>query len=455
MAPALFLLVSTLCLPHSSALTMNAQFDDFPGNQSAGFRERAHNPAGCFADGLGSHRNDGVSPVEDLKRMLQEGLKLKRSSGAPCKDDNKNITWCKEPRTDPLLQKRDQKWYAELIDYLKKELAQTDKSLPIVAAVWDQPISADARSAQIMNFICGFERLDMSRRFVLFAGDQNTYNSLVRNIPNAIIVFHPHVRKFAQAMADRTNVRFFSRVLKLAVAQVVLDTGRDVLITDTDIAWIRDSSELLQKSGLDFAAMPDACAHDINSGFVYYRNVPQTRDLLHMSLSTWRDAWLCGDNDQYVLNCGWMRAAIKGLNYRVLPPNSWTLRCTNNIPCGCTESSHVLGDTYGRQMFGIGDGYPYIYHTYGMTSNYKNELDMLDALDLVDVDFKTGQCKKGPKMLSADTLARQCSTREDGFIHAICGDSCKKEPVRAEAIVRDLGVRLAAESPSKGRYGGA
>eukprot|EP00959_Pyramimonas_sp_CCMP1952_P420213 8801450-Pyramimonas_sp.AAC.1 len=71
-------------------------------------------------------------------------------------------------------------------------------------------------------------------------------------------------------MAGRTNVVYFNRVMKLAVAQMVLDTGRDVLVTDTDIAWVRDSSELFHNSGLDFIAMPDACGHDINSGFVYY-----------------------------------------------------------------------------------------------------------------------------------------------------------------------------------------
>jgi hypothetical protein len=311
--------------------------------------------------------------------------------------------------------------------------------LPIVAAVWDQPIQANAKSAQIMNVVCGFERLGMSKRFVLFAADQNAYDSLVRTFPNAIIVYHPHVRKFAQAMADRTNVVFFSRVLKLSVAQILLDTGRDVLITDTDIAWVRDSSEVLQKSGLDFAAMPDACSHDINSGFVYYRNVAQTRDLLHMSLSTWRESWFCGDNDQYVLNCGWKRAAIKGLNYRILPSNSWAVRCTGSISCRCTASLNVLKETYGRQMFGIGDGYPYAYHTFGMTADYNNELDMLAALDMVDVDFKT---------ISADTLTRQCSTREDGIIHAMCDNSCKKEPDRAEAIVADLQSRFVAAAAS-------
>jgi len=444
MALAMFLLVITHCLLRSSALVTNAFVDDFPGDLSMSNARRARNEAGCFANKLGSHVKDGISPVEDLQKILKGGQTLiDHSTGAPCKANNDNITWCKQPRTDPLLGKHDEEWYAELLDYLKKELAQTDQSLPIVSAVWDMPIQADAQSAQIMNVICGFERLGMSNRFVLFGADQNAYDAIVRNFPNTIAVYHPHVRKFAQAMAERTNVVYLNRVFKLVIAQMMLDIGRDVLITDTDIAWIRDSSELLHKSGLDFAAMPDACEHDINSGFVYYRNVPKTKDLLHMSLSTWRESWFCGDNDQYVLNCGWKRAAIKGLNYRVLPSNSWSVKCTGFVPCECTESSHKLSDTsYGRQMFGIGDGYPYVYHTFGMSTMYMDELDMLAALDLVHVDFRTGQCRKGPKMIFADTLAKQCSTGEGGIIHALCGDSCKKEPARAKAIVEALGTRL-------------
>jgi hypothetical protein len=423
------------------AMMTKAPVDDFPGDPSMRRLRRSQNPAGCFSpEGLGSHRATGVSPVEDFKRILQEGNKLHHGEST-CQKGNANYTWCKEPRNDPLLASQDQEWYAELVDDLKKKFAQTGKSLPVIAAVWDNAMKADARSAQIMNMVCAFERLGVSKRFVLFAASQQSYDTFVRDFPNVSSVFHPHMSKFYKALAERTNLGYVNRLMKLAVAQMVLDTGRDVIITDTDIAWIRDSSEVLHKSGLDFAAMPDACAHDINSGFVYYRNVPRTRDLLHMSLSTWRDHGLCADNDQYLLNCGWMRAAIKGLNYRVLPSNSWSLACSNYQDCRCTDSLKVLGDTYGRQMFGIGDGYPYIMHTYGMSTNYMQELDMFAALDMIDVDFKTGQCKQGPKLLAMEKFARSCSTREDGINHAKCGGSCKSEPVRAKAIVADLGNR--------------
>lgn len=421
------------CLLSGNALMTNTHSDDVPGELLPGDVKRSRNPAGCARPPLGSFLEDGKSPVEDLARILKDG----GGYGGGCSRWNENITWCPEPRTDPLLERDDQEWYSELLQYLRNELSDTDESLPTVAAVWDIALSANAKSAQVMNLACGFQRLGMTKRFVLF-GSKGSILSLRKMLPNITSVYHPLMENLYDKIINRTGLLFKSRVMKLAVAQMLLDVRRDVIITDTDISWLRDSSSVLRDSGLDFAAMPDWCQHDINTGFIYYRNVSQTRDLLHMSLSTWRDPNICADNDQYLLNCGWKRAAIKGLNYRVLPSNSWATRCTGSISCRCTALQHELGAAYGQQMYGIGDGYPYAYHTFGMTANYKNELDMLAALDMVDVDFKTFQCKKGPKNVTADILTRQCSTREDGIIHAMCDDSCKKEPDRAEEIVADL-----------------
>jgi len=441
-------------LLHSSALVAKVSDDDSAENRSTRL-VGVQNPAGCFVDDLGSFARDGVANVEDLKRILKEGVGLLKG-GSSCRDNNKNVTWCAEPSADQLLGEQDREWYAELVNYLKNEFAQTDQSLPIVAAVWDKPLGADAKSAQIMNMVCGFERLGMSKRFVLFATTGKAHDSFASHFLNTINVFHPHVITFADAMRRRTNVQYYSRIMKLVVAQLVLDTGRDVIITDTDISWIRDSSEVLHKSGLDFAAMADVCAHDINSGFVYYRNVPKTRDLLHMSLSTWRESWICADNDQYVLNCGHKRAAIKGLNYKVLPSNSWSLKCSGHFSsCICRESSQLTRDTSWQQMFGIGDGYPYIVHTFGMSTDYESELDFFAALDMVDMDFRSGQCYKGPKeMVTSDTLRKSCSTSEDGILHAMCYGSCKKEPVRAKTIIADLRATLSAPTavvhPSRG-----
>jgi hypothetical protein len=386
---------------------------------------------------MGSFLVDGKSPVEDLSRILKEGGNYPWGA---CSRWNDNITWCPEPRTDPLLERDDQEWYGELLQYLRKELADTDESLPMVAAVWDIALSADAKSAQVMNLACGFERLGMTKRFVLFAS-KGSLQSFRRMLPHITSVYHPLMDKLYDKIVNRTGLLFKSRVMKMAVAQMLLDVRRDVIITDTDISWLRDSSSVLRDSGLDFVAMPDWCQHDINTGFLYYRNVSQTRDLLHMSLSTWRDPNMCADNDQYLLNCGWKRAAIKGLNYKVLPSNGWSTKMVSNI---CTNSSKEVphAGTYGQPKFGIGDGFPYVYHTYGMTTDYSKQLDMLAAFDLMDLDSKRATCKKGPRNLSMHSLIsstlNSCSTHESGILHGLCQGACKTEPVRAQQIVADL-----------------
>jgi len=434
------LLFSTHCLLSSNALILSTDGDGEPGELlSSDVERRSTNPAGCAKKLLGSFNANGKSPVDELSVILEHGGVM---SGNACSKRNENITWCPEPRTDPLLEREDQEWYGELIQYLKKELADTDESLPIVAAVWNTPLSADAQSAQVMNLACGFERLGMTKRFILFVA-KGSLPSFRNMLPNITSVYHPLMDQFYDKIISRTGLTRKERIMKLAVAQMLLDVGRDVIITDTDVSWLRDSSSVLRDSGLNFAAMPDSCQHDINSGFLYYRNVEETWHLLHMALSTWRDPDLCADNDQYLLNCGWKRAAIKGLNYKVLPANGWSTKMANNI---CTRFPEVIIPRLGIQNFGIGDGYPYAYHTYGMSRTYLEELDMLAAFGLMDLDSKTGMCKKAPRPLSLRTVVsifnQSCSMLEGGILHPVCHGDCKTEPIRSEEIVADLKSKM-------------
>ncbi|CAK0793375.1 unnamed protein product [Prorocentrum cordatum] len=88
MSFVLFLLVSVQSLSQSGALISNVKFEDFAGNRSMRLLGKTDNAAGCFADGVGSFAKNGVSPVEDLKRILEEGVKLiSGNSGAACKDN--------------------------------------------------------------------------------------------------------------------------------------------------------------------------------------------------------------------------------------------------------------------------------------------------------------------------------------------------------------------------------
>jgi len=215
----------------------------------------------------------------------------------------------------------------------------------------------------------------------------------------------------------------------------LLDQNRDVLVSDSDIAWLQDSSIVLHKSDLEFAAMSDSCQHDLNSGFVYYRNTPKTRDLLHMTLSTWRKSGICADNDQYLLNCGWMRAAVKGLKYGILPENGWSVKLVRKNRC-LTEPP-ALKETAPAY---IGDGRPYAYHTYGMSTSYEKELDMLAAFGFYNVERSTGKCKKVATNVdeALQKINLSCVAGRDGIQHAMCSDSCKTRTKRANDILTDM-----------------
>lgn len=296
-----------------------------------GSRFDTQNPAGCFPASLGKiDWETGSYPVDGLREILDKGNKLKDHLPHGC-DLKNNDNWCPQPQTDALLNTSDMQWYSELKEYMNQALKNADTSLPTVAAVWDNPIGVNAKSAQAENFICAFERLDMLNRTVIFATSEKAYDSLRKLFPHVTILFHPHMILFQHRMSVRTNLGYENRMWKLIAAQLLLDQNRDVLVSDVDIFWLRDSSNVLHKLDLDFAAMHDNCEHDINSGFVYYRNTPKTRDLLHMTLSTWRANGICADNDQYLLNCGWMRAAVSGLKYGILPSNGWTTSLIKKI----------------------------------------------------------------------------------------------------------------------------
>merc|ERR1719382_802254 len=110
----------------------------------------------------------------------------------------------------------------------------------------------------------------------------------------------------------------------------MLNFGRDLLLTDIDVYFARDPvprlHEVAQHEGLEFAAMADLCWLEVNSGFLYYRNTKNTKRMLEIALTTRKDndeIWNCTDNDQYLLNCAFVHAAVDGLKYRVLPRSNF------------------------------------------------------------------------------------------------------------------------------------
>jgi len=399
------------------------------------------NPAGCFPASLGKIEwETGQFPIEGLREILNKGNRLKDGLPHGCALQN-NDNWCPQPRTDALLNPDDMLWYNKIQDYMKQALKNADTSLPTVASVWDRPIRVNAQSAQVENFICGFERLDMLNRTVIFATSEEVYDSLRKHFPHVTILFHRAMVLLKNRMSVRTNLDYSNRLWKLIAAQLLLDQNHDVLVSDTDIAWLQDSSNVLHKSDLEFAAMHDNCQHDLNSGFLYYRNTPKTRNLLHMTLSTWRANNICADNDQYLLNCGWMRAAVDGLKYGILPENGWTVKLLQKN--ACYEAPPSLQKTAPAW---IGDGRPYAYHTYGMSTPYTGELDMLAAFGFYNVQSSTGKCKKGATNVDEvlQKVNLSCVAGQGGIQHALCSGSCQTQAKRTDDILADMNKRITA-----------
>merc|ERR1719240_1565313 len=173
----------------------------------------------------------------------------------------------------------------------------------------------------------------------------------------------------------------------MGVTKVLLDLGYDVLVSDIDTYWFRDPSPMLQnmmtKDNLDFVAMRDWCYEDINTGFLYYRNTAQTKAMLVNSLSTVRMKGMerCYDNDQYLLNCAFLRAALNNsLQYRVLPKRDFQFGLSQLVNLKCKQDITKFDKTPKY----MGDGLPWVWHYAGFSANFKSQFDTISALDLLD-----------------------------------------------------------------------
>lgn len=91
----------------------------------------------------------------------------------------------------------------------------------------------------------------------------------------------------------------------------------------------------------------------------------------------------------------------------------------------------------------IGDGRPYAYHTYGMSTDYTKELDMLAAFDMYNVDSH-GHCKKGAVVVDEvlQKVNLSCVAEKGGIKHAYCSGSCETQPERANDILADMKKRI-------------
>lgn len=416
--------------------------------------QRVANPAGCAnvnSKERSLDRLQGVYPVEDFQTMLSH--EFADRTGGRCQEKIRKVRWCPAPTQEPYLG-RHSKTFQALKPYLAGALEGTDASLPLTVAVLDLKsvagsLANSSKAVQVLNFICGWERLGLLEgRSAIFATTKVLADELRGLNPRLRVLYHPHMWDAVSLISQKTGLHYANRVWKMAVAKLLLNLGRDVLLTDMDVYSVRDPAPMLHEAalreGLEFAAMQDCCWLELNSGFLYYRNTRRTARMLEISLTTWREPSLrgCADNDQYLLNCGFARAAADGLKYRILPPTDFAFGSQPNV--GGRLKCHASLQAPNVAARWLGDGLPYVWHTSGFTGTYDREMDMLAALGGLDVDPATGRClagtrgSRGDATSFANTSARSCHQGSGGILHAGCYGDCMQPPRRAQALKRDI-----------------
>jgi len=417
------------------------------------------NPAGCPVTADGYHAPvpledlGGKFPVEDFQRMLGEEFPHRHST-AKCSDKNRGKKWCPLPKTTGLYEPGSPLTKAAE-DYLRKELKGTDASKPLVVTVYESHTTRHLREetngfikVQVASFFCGLERLGLLDRTVVFATDPYSVEELHLISPKLRVVLSDDIINVRKAAAERTgldrNENDQNRVLKMVASKLLLNIGRELILTDMDMYWVRDPSVPLQKAaredGVELAAMKDLCWLELNSGFMYYRSTPAVRRMLDIAMATYRPKDLCADQDQYLVNCGFAHAAVDGLNYRMLPTSSFAVGTSPAVggSKGCSKGGvRMIKDATPSY---IGDGEPYVWHTYGFSTHYEPELDMFAAFGFVDVDVHTGKCLPGPRGSTEhaqelrNMSAMNCWDGPGGLLHAGCRGECAPAPDRANQL---------------------
>lgn len=436
------------------------------------FEQRAANPAGCAVVGHDDRiydptflSRDGVYPIEDFKEMFGHTFAHRQGGIQRCMEPDGPIArsrWCFQNAQEPYLGRGSEVFQA-LQPYLTGALEGTDTSLPLTVAVYDfdptlttRSDPYDSRAVQALNFLCGWERLGiLDNRSAIFVGTEEIATELRALNPRARVLYHPRFSEATSLIMNRTRLVKPSRVWKLMVAQLLLNLQRDLLMTDMDAYFVRDPVPMLaaaaQRDGLEFAAMKDWCWLEVNSGFAFFRNTPKTRTMLEIALTTRNggdEENYCTDDDQYLLNCAFARAAMDGLNYRILPRSGFSFLSMHPRNGGrilCRNTSEFVEESWPYDWrlpppWHAFDGLPYVWHTSGFTDTYDAYMDHFAALGAIDVDTSTRRCLAGARGLKRDALkfahdsAMSCYTGEGGILHARCTGGCELPPERWEKL---------------------
>jgi hypothetical protein len=412
----------------------------------------SQSPGGCATPKSRSALNNfnGVYPTEEFRDMLANRKGMLWFPFNHSKEHTLSreleVPYCPEPSSQASFVESQE---GIEVSYVKEALEGSDSHKPIILAFAEIGLGVhDYKLLQVMNFICGFQRLGLESQVVVFTMKSDSARFLRRLYPWLRVLHHDGLKNMIERAGVHANVPG-NRIAKLVLANMLVNMEREVLLSDLDIHWIQDPTQYFQtlktSSGdlVDLAAMKD-CWLELNSGFVYYRPTDRTKQLLGTALRSTKlrmehphypgkDVILLADNDQYLLNCAFARSAIAGLNYVMLQKPLFVFG-TINPKCRSSNDRFTVVKS------------PMVWHTAGFSSKYELEMDRFAALGFIDVNASTGQCIGGRRGSAehvenaSSSLSRLCSTEADGIVTAACGGSCSDgvEPMHGQALLANF-----------------
>lgn len=202
-------------------------------------------------------RNNGVESRQDWRISLPLRVTRPRPSTTGSSSPVVNLTSLDSAsvppsyEADPLVRRR-------MVDptQLEKLLVAMDPTKPVVAT-----IANSAFQAMLLNWLAHVLRSGITN--VLIASLDVDVEKLAKDHGVASILLNDKVSK----KDFRTDPEAFKHMgsLKTALILSIVETGRDVLMSDTDVAWLRNPTDFLKTSsemgGTDVLVTTDSVSH--------------------------------------------------------------------------------------------------------------------------------------------------------------------------------------------------
>ena len=174
--------------------------------------------------------------------------------------------------------------------------------------------------SHLRNFQCALKRLSLQYQPIVFSQDRMIHEFCAANGLRSILI----TSEFGQDMAPGNFTKFgfmsfsFITRLKFQAVRFALESGKNVLFSDSDIHWCVDIINELENLGYpygsaDMIVAPEAHYSQLNSGFYFVRSNNKTKELFEEMMN----ASEFGNHDQDVFNaflCNDKFGAIKLYN---------------------------------------------------------------------------------------------------------------------------------------------